>query len=144
MTSEETRLKIQALADNELPEQEIPELMEAIRGSYDLRAEYVELLRMKRRLGGATVPEPSAEWFERLAERPARRAMSRIGLTVLIGSYVVLLAYAVYSLFADASVSLLIRLGAGGAVLGALVVLAVAVADRVRESKSDKYREVTK
>ena len=134
-------LKIQALADNELPEEEIQTVMTAIQGSHEYRAEYVEMLRLKKRLAGEAVPELTEEWVDKLERRITRRAGRFSGNLLFIGSYVVLLGYSVYSLFRDSDVPLLVSILVGAGIVGFLLLLGGAIVDRIRESRTDRRPE---
>lgn len=142
MTTEEVRLKVQALVDNELPEDEIPVVLAEIEASYELRTEYVALLRLRKRLGGAVVPEPSPEWFEKVSRRRGRTALSMTGMIFFAASYLLLIVYAVASLFRSAGTAIWVKVGVIGLIAGFGIYLAMTVMDRIRESKTDKYKGV--
>ena len=144
MKENDVHLKIQALIDNELPEEEIEPLVQELEGSYEYRKEYVELKRLQKRMAGARAPEPHAEWFEALSKKTFRSVTSVAGKVFFIGSYALLLVYALYQLFRDASEDLAIKLLVAGIVAGFLILLGVAIADRIRESKTDRYKGVMK
>ena len=142
MTPDEIAMKIQALADNELPEQEIDAVLETIQGSYEYRSEYVELLKLKRRLGTGPAPRVSEEWLARAERRVSRRVSRSTGTLLFLGSYIVLFGYALFTLFRDPSLPLMVAVLVTVGVGGAVVLLTSAIADRVRERKTDKYREI--
>ncbi len=142
MTNDEIRLRVQALADNELPAEQIPAVLEQIENSYEFRQEYRELLILKRRLSGEQIPEPPDAWFDRTTKSVARRTRSMVARIVFLGSYVSLIAYAVISLLLDSSTPGLVRLAVAGIVIGFIGLFAVALSDRMRESKHDKYKGV--
>jgi len=144
VNSEELKLKIQALVDNELDEAEIPTIMNQIEGSYEMRNEYVELLRLRRRLSAMPLAEPPEEWFERAARRRGRRLFGWTGNLLFIGSYAVLLGYALVTLFRGSEASAWVKVGAAGIAAGFIVLLLRAIADRIRESRTDKYKGVMK
>ena len=139
---EEVQLKIQALADNELPEEEIGPVLAAVQGSYEYREEYAELLRLKRRLAGVVASDPGTDWVV-AAERSITRKLFRgAGTVFFVGSYLALLGAALIALFRDADTPLYVSILVGVGIAGLVVLLASAIADRVRESKTDKYRGV--
>jgi len=144
MTNEDIRLKIQALVDNELEETEIAEVLSLVESNYDLRDEYIRLLKLQRKMKGISVPEPPEEWFADMQKRKGRKAFAGIGQIFFFGSYLLLLGYALYSLFTDSSEGLFIKLVVGGVFLGLVSLLGVAIADRVKESETDKYKGVMK
>ena len=140
--TEEIQLKIQALADNELPEAEIGPILESVQGSYEYRQEYAELLRLKKRLSGVVGKGPGSDWVL-AAERSITRKLFRgIGTVFFIGSYLALLGVALLTLFQDSGVPILVSILVGASVLGLVVLLGTAIADRVRENRTDKYRGV--
>jgi len=144
VNSEELKLKIQALVDNELDEAEIPTIMDEIEGSYEMRNEYVELLRLRRRLSAIPFPEPPEEWFEKAARRRGRRLFGWTGNLLFVGSYVALLGYALLTLIRGSEASTWVKVGVAGIAAGFIVLLLRAIADRIRESRTDKYKEVMK
>lgn len=142
INDQDMRLKIQALADNELPEEEIEPVLDAIQGSYGYREEYAALLRLKRQLSGLAVQDPADDWVAQAERRITRKLGRGFGNTLFIGSYVALLGVAIVSLFRDPEVPLVVSILVGVGVLGFVALLATAIADRVRESRTDKYKGV--
>ena len=140
--TDEIRFKIQALADNELPEEEIEPTLDLIQGSYEYRREYAELLRLKRQLNDQPIPPVTEEWIEQAQHRISRRISRGAGTVLLLGSYLVLLGYAIFTMFADPGVPLIVAVLVAAVVLGAAVLLVSAIRDRVHERKTDKYREI--
>lgn len=144
MNCEDAKLKVQALIDNELPDEEISPVVDHIQSCYACRDDYIALLKLQRKMKGLKVPEPSKEWFEELKTKTGRKVSSALGQIFFIGSYVVLIAYALFSLFTDSGEGLFIKLVVGGIVVGVLALLGVTISDRVRESRTDKYKGVIK
>ena len=144
MECNEATLKVQALVDNELPESEISVVVDHVQSCYRCRDEYIQLLKLQRKMKGLKYPEPGEEWFETLQKKPVRKFTSNFGQIVFIGSYFLLFAYAIFELFTDSSEGIFIKLVVGGIILGVVVLLGVTIADRTRESKTDRYREVMK
>ena len=141
-TPDDIHLRIQALADNELPESEIEPLLETIQGSYEYRAEYAALLRLRRRLGPGPAPDTDEEWLQKAERRISRRISRPTGTVLLVGSYVLLFAYALYALIREPGIPILVSVLVIAGVVGFVVLLVNAIADRVREGKSDRYRGV--
>jgi hypothetical protein len=63
---------------------------------------------------------------------------------LFFGSYAFLLGYALYTILSDRNTEVIIRLGIAGIAVGFLVLLGITIADRVRESKYDRYKGVMK
>lgn len=140
--ADEIRMKIQALVDNELPESEIEPTIEAIQGSYEYRAEYAELLKLRKKLSSGAVPPPSQDWLREAEKKVSRRIGRGLGTVLFLGSYVILLGYAVFTMFRDPSVPIIVSVLILSGIVGFVVLLGNAIADRVRESKTDKYRGI--
>ena len=144
MECSEAKLKVQALIDNELAEEEISHVVDHIQSCYSCRDEYISLLRLQRRMRGVGHLEPSKEWFEQLSKRRFRKVGSFLGQLLFFGSYVLLVGYTFVQLFSDNGEDLFIKLVVGGIILGVLALAGVTIADRVRENKTDRYKEVMK
>lgn len=144
MECQDAKLKVQALIDNELPGEDISTVVDHIQSCYRCRDEYVALLKLQRKLRGVGHPEPPKEWFEELGKKRGRKFSSFFGQLFFIGSYIVLIAFALFSLFTDSGEGLFIKLVVGGIVVGVLFLLGVTIADRVKESRTDKYKGVMK
>lgn len=140
----EMKFKTQALIDNELSEEEIPAVISHIESCYSCRGDYISLLKLQRRMKGLSFPDPDKEWFENLSKKKSRKALSILGKFLFIGSYILLLSYSAYTFFIDNSSGVFARIAVGGIVLGVLILLAVTVGDRVKESRTDKYKGVIK
>ncbi len=138
----ETTLKVQALVDNELPAQDIRPTLEMIQADPTLQREYVEMLRLKHRLGPGPSSRISDQWLERAERSVSRKLWRRAGLLFFLGSYGGLAGYALYSAFASPSTPIVVSLLIGTGVIGFVFLLSSAIADRVRESRNDKYRGV--
>ena len=144
ITCEQAKLQIQALLDNEIEENQVGPLISHLESCYTCRNEYISFLRLQRKLAGIGVPEPPKEWFERLPNKVLRRTGRVFGKALFFGSYALLLGYALYNLLSDRNTAGIIRIAAAGIALGFAVLLGITIADRVRESKDDRYRGVVK
>ncbi|MEW5814309.1 MAG: hypothetical protein AB1798_02795 [Spirochaetota bacterium] len=144
MDCDAIKLKMQALTDHELAESEIPAVIGHLESCYKCRDEYISLLKLQRRMKGLSVPEPQPEWFEALPGKVLRKTTALAGKILFFGSYLLLLGYAVFSLFIDKSADLFIKIAIGALLGGIVVLLGVSIADRIRESKNDRYKGVLK
>lgn len=142
MKTEEIKLKIQALVDNELPDEEVREVLSFLESSYEYREEYINLLKLDRTMKGINFPEPAQEWIDALEKKRGRKLFSLLGKTVFIGSYILLLAYALYDFFNASSAGLAVKLLIGGGIAGFIILLGITIGDRISESRSDKYKGV--
>ncbi|MBI9102627.1 MAG: zf-HC2 domain-containing protein [Spirochaetales bacterium] len=140
----EAQLKMQAVLDNELDEKEIPAVMTHMEGCYPCRQEYIEFLRLQRRLSGASPKEPPKEWFEQLEKQKFRKGFRRLGFFFFIGSYLLLLGYFLFQFFTDGTEALAVRILSGGILAGAAILIIITLSDRLKESRDDKYKGVMK
>ncbi len=144
MNCEQIKLQVQALTDNELDEKEIPRVIRHLESCYRCRNDYIELLALQKQMKVLSVPEPTKEWFEDLSKNIFRGFSSLFGKLLFFGSYILLLGYALFTFFSDSEGDLFVRILVGGIVLGFIVLLGVTIGDRVRESRTDKYKGVMK
>lgn len=141
---DEMKLKVQALADNELDEMQIPGVVHHIESCYKCRDEYIQFLTFQKKMEGIGAPKPNKEWFEELNKRRFRRFSSLIGRILFLGSYVLLIAYVLYSFFSSSEGDVIVKILVGTVIAGVAVLLAVTIADRGKERETDKYRGVMK
>ena len=144
MNCTDAQLKAQAIIDNELDESEIEEVITHMETCYTCRSEYINLLKLQRKIGNVCFPEPPKEWFEDLSKNSVRRTGTIIGRISFFGSYLFLFVFFLYQYFSDQSKSLFVKYGIAVAVLGGLVLFGITLFDRFKESKTDRYSEVEK
>ena len=144
ITCENAKEKISALIDNEIAEQEVAPVLSHLESCYKCRTEYIEFLRLQKQLKGIAIPEPGKEWFEELHQKLPRRITSVAGKIFFIASYVLLIGFALVQLFTAPEENFFLKLIIGGITTGFLILLGVSIADRVHESKNDRYKGVIK
>jgi hypothetical protein len=144
ITCEQAKLQIQALLDNEIEEQRVAPLISHLESCYACRNEYITFLKLQRKLAGIGIPEPPKEWFEQLPNNVLRRTSGIFAKILFFGSYALLLGYALYSLLSDRNTGSIIKIAVAGIAVGFIVLLGITIADRVRESKNDRYKGVMK
>lgn len=144
MDCEEAKLKMNALIDNEIDEKDVPGLISHLESCYKCRDEYIELLKLQKKMKGVPIPQPNPEWFEDMPGRIFRKVWSLTGKILFIGSYILLLAYSLYNLFTSSDTDLFLKIVIGGVVLGLFVLFGISLSDRIRESKTDRYKGVMK
>ena len=142
MNCEEARLKINALIDNELKESDALPLFQHLSTCESCRNEYLEQLKLHRSLRKVHIPEPTDDWYKSFPKRVLRKITGIGGRIFFIGSYVLLLAYALYQLFISSDTDIILKIIVGGLSLGFVVLLTVSIVDRINESKDDKYKGV--
>jgi len=142
MNCEEARIKINGLIDNELAESEIDALLDHLSACQSCKSYYKELLRMNREMSKAAPPDPADSWYVDFRKRFFRKTGGFLGRLFFIGSYLALLVYSLLQLFRAPAEDMALKLIVGGIFLGFLLLLGVSIADRIKESKNDRYRGV--
>lgn len=144
MNCEEAKINCQLLIDDELNEDEIAPLMDHIESCYNCRNEYIGLLKLRKKLAGIKGPALNEQWFESLQHRKGRKIFSGTGLILMIGSWILLAGYALFTMFNDSSESLFVKIVIAVAVVSVIVLFITALTDRMKEGKTDKYKGVMK
>jgi len=144
MNCDDAKFKCQLLIDDELGEEEIAPVLEHIESCYKCRNEYVELLKLRKKLSGIKNPAPQEEWFETLNKKKGRRFIGRFGIILMAVSYLLLLGFALFTLFSDSTEGLFIKIIVATSVLSVIVLFITAFSDRLKESKTDRYKGVMK
>lgn len=139
MDCQTAQLKLQALIDKELDEREIADVVNHMESCYGCRGEYIEFLKLQKKLEGAAYPEPPKEWFESLEKSRPRRSFLRLGWFLLIGSYLALLGWALVQFFQSPGEEIFPKLMVGGMIGGGVLLLVITILDRRRESRTDRY-----
>lgn len=145
MDCQTAQMKLQALIDKELDENEIPEVIGHMEGCYSCREEYIGFLKLQKKLDGQTQPEPPVEWFEQLEKSKPRKSFIRLGWILMLGSYLAMAGWGIFKAIQDSSKEELFPMVMiGGMIGGAVLLLVVTLLDRRKESRTDRYKEVQK
>ena len=102
------------------------------------------MIVLKKELKGIRFPEPGREWFEDLEKKTARKTLAGFGKGLFILSYILLFLYAGYSVIIEKEANLVLKVSIIGILLGIVILLGIAIADRIKEGKTDRYKEVMK
>ena len=142
MKCEEARIKINGLIDNELEESEIDPLLDHLSTCQNCRAFYKELLKINREMKKINLPDPADSWYINFRKNFIRKSGGILGRLFFIGSYLALLIYSIVELCKTPTEDLTIKIIVGGIFIGFIILLAVSIADRIKESKNDRYKGV--
>lgn len=142
MNCQEVNNQIQAFIDNEMELKQIKKLIEHLETCESCRNEYHSQLEVDRTLKGVDFPMPPQDWFEKRLKSKPRKIWSGIGMLFFISTYVLLLAYALFTFFISSDVDMIQKILLGGMSFGMIVLLIVTVRDRIIEKKDDRYDEV--
>jgi anti-sigma factor RsiW len=108
----------------------------ACREEYDSQREASQLL------AGASFQEPTDEVLTKLWRSPYSRAAQLGGAFLVLGGYLVLIAFGIREFMRDGTVDLWPKLAIAAIVLGILTLLALTIRERLHTAKTDPYNEV--
>jgi hypothetical protein len=118
--------------------------MDHIESCYKCREEYISLLKLRKKLNGFKDAAPEGEWYESLNRKGGRRFAGRLGFIIFAASYIMLAGYALFSLFTDSGEALFVKIVVAAVAVSVILLFTTALSDRIREGKTDKYRDVLK
>lgn len=144
MNCNDATLKIQALIDKELPEQEITDVVQHIESCYKCRDEYVEMLKLERQLKGLSFPEPAYDWYAVQKKKFLRSVFSFIGRLLILFCFSLLFLYGVIELLRNNNVTPIIQISTAGITVGIGLLVFISISDRMAEKKNDKYKGIMK
>lgn len=133
-----THEQLMAYMDGELSPEEARQVEAAMEASTELRREYLLFSRMKTDLRslGEHMPRSTAVWS------PVSRAIARpIGWILFLLGAAVWVGWAVYSYLVSPE-AMWEKLATGAVVVGLAMLLLSALLDRLRDLKSDPYKEI--
>ena len=133
-----THEELMRYLDGELPAERVRAVEEAMAGSTELRRDYELYRRMKSDLGslGEGMAVQTDAW-----SRIGRTIARPIGWLLFLVGAVVWLGYAVYAYLTGAD-AMWEKLATSAVVVGLAMLLLSALLDRMRDLKTDPYREI--
>lgn len=144
MKCEDIKEKISAFIDNEIDAKEVAPLLSHLESCYQCRQEYLELLALQKEMKHLDIPLPGKEWYEEFQQKMPRKITGIVGRLFFFASYMGLLIFSLVQFFNDPGEDLFLKILIGGITAGVVVLLGVTIADRIHESKNDRYKGVMK
>lgn len=144
MNCNEAKLNFQLLIDDELEEEKITPLIEHIKTCNNCCNEYIALLKLRKKLNGIKGGAQGEKWIEALEHAKGRRLFRRTGLILMISSWILLFAFAMFTFFKDYNESLFVKIAVSLSIISIVILFVITVLDRKKESKTDKYKDVIK
>lgn len=133
-----THEELMRYLDGELPPERVRAVEEAMETSTELRREFALYSRMKTDLGtmGERMGESADAWdtVSRVIARP-------MGWLLFVAGAIVWLAYVVYAYLTSAE-AIWMKVATSAIAVGLAMLLASALLDRLRDLRTDPYREV--
>ena len=142
MNCEDAKLKIQALIDKELDEKEIEETLAHTESCYKCREEYIEMLKLDKKLDGLRFPEAEYDWYAEQRKKFLRRMSAFAAKSMILFSFLALFVRGIVDLIKDKNTAPIIQVSIAALVFGIVALLVVSWSDRSAERKHDKYRGV--
>lgn len=141
---EEYKLLVQALADSELElnDNDTAELFLHLSGCSSCREDYYSTVKLKNRVRMTGDFKPTDDWLIKLEKRRSSKIVRKIGYFLIFVPYVLLIGLELRELFTDGSEGLLLKASIGAIVSGVFLLLIYTIVSRLKESKTDRYKEI--
>lgn len=133
---------LSAYLDGELTQQDRQRVEVHVDACEACHAALAELRRIRDGIGGLHHPEPTAEQWSRMMKTTVAKTSRGLGWMLGIGGGVVLVGYGAYTFATDESVAALKKVGVAAFWGGLGLLLLSVLIDRLRDRKSDRYKDV--
>jgi anti-sigma factor RsiW len=130
------------LMDNELSEEEASEVNSHLTRCAACREEYRQLQKTTAALKDISYAEPHDEVLDRVWKSPYSRFTRNFGLFMVLGGWIVLVAYAIYEALSSSREALLPKTAMAVVIVGFVILLVSVIWGRIKTYKSDPYKEV--
>jgi len=143
----EFKFQIQALADGEIEtfnDDNLSNLFNHLSNCRDCRSQYTTTMRLKDAIKVKGDNPPPKEWFEQLEKRRSNKIMRRLGYFLIIIPYIILIVFGLSELFFNSDEDLIVKGSIGTIIAGFLILLTITIIGRIKEFKTDKYKETMK
>jgi anti-sigma factor RsiW len=133
---------LSAYLDGELTQQNRQRAEVHVQTCDACRKKLAELQRIRDGIGALPYPEPTEEQWSRMMQTTITKTGRKLGWLLGIGGGLIWAGYAAYAFVTDSSIAALIKIGAAAVVTGLALLLVAVLIERLRERKSDKYKDV--
>lgn len=143
----ELKLQIQALTDGEteaFSDEDLSKIFSHLSICSECRSQYTATMRLKDAVKVIGYNPPPKEWFEQLEKKRSNKIMRRLGYFLIIVPYFLLMGVGLSKLFFDSGEHIIIRGSIATIIIGFLILLTRTIIGRIKESKTDKYKEIMK
>ncbi len=124
--------------DGELPPREVERVRDALRSSTELQRELRIYEAIREDVGGLTYDPPA----HRSVWDGVRRRLTRpMGWILFLSGAILWMAYGAW-VFATSAANPVQKLAVGGLVIGFLILLGSTVSERMRDLRTDPYRDI--
>ncbi len=138
------KLQIQALADGEIlsDDSQTSDLFLHLSGCSECRNEYYDTVKIKNNLKVNGEFKPTEEWFTSIEKMRRNKIIRRIGYILILVPYILIVGLGMWELFTDGSETLLIKGSVAAIISGVVLLLIYTIVGRIKESKTDRYKEI--
>jgi anti-sigma factor RsiW len=130
------------LMDKELNEEEANEVNSHLIRCEACREEYRQLEKATSTLKDISFSEPHDAILDKVWKSPYSKLTRNCGLFMVLGGWIVLVAYALYEALISSKEALLPKTAIAFMVIGFVILLASVIRERIKTYKSDSYKEV--
>lgn len=133
---------LSGLLDGELSTEETAELNEHLIRCASCRSDYEELGKTEHTLKMVPFVEPTDQAAMALWKLPYSRTARNAALLMVVGGYLLLILYALFTILTNGSEGFVPRLALGAILIGLLVLLGMLGIERLQTYQKDPYKEI--
>jgi hypothetical protein len=130
------------LLDGELTPDETRQINDHLTRCASCRDDFEKLRETTGRLGAISFHEPDDAVLAQVWKAPYSRLARNASLFLIIGGYLTLVGYGLFTLFTSGTEELPAKIGIGGIVLGFVTLLIQLIRERLKTYKTDPYKEI--
>jgi predicted anti-sigma-YlaC factor YlaD len=143
----ELELQIQALSDGEtetFSDEDLSNIFSHLSDCRECRSKYSSTMQLKIAIKAKVDNPLPKEWFEQLEKKRSNKIMRRLGYFLVFIPYIILIGVGLNKLFNDSGENIIIKFSIATIILGFLILFTITIAERIKEYKTDKYKEIMK
>ncbi len=138
----QNQILLSGLLDGELTVEESAAVTKHLSRCDACQQEYETLRGQADQLDALSFTEPGDEALAQFWRMPFSGLARNAGLLLVIGGYLILVAYGIINFFSDDEEWFLGKFGVAGIIIGGLVLFAIVIIERVISYQSDPYKEI--
>ncbi len=141
------KLQIQALADGEIEtfdDENLSNIFNHLSNCRECRSQYTATMRLKDTIKVKGDNPPPKEWFEQLEKKRSNKIMRRMGYFLVIIPYILLIGFGLNELFFNSGDNIIVKVSITTIIFGFLILFGITITGRIKELKTDKYKEIMK
>ena len=128
--------------DGELTQQDRQRVDVHLDDCASCRQAFEQLQRIQSGLGSMPHPEPTEQQRSRMMGVMLTKTSRGVGWLLAIGGAALLIGMGVYEFVTDDSINLWVKIGNGAVAVAALLIGGSVLVERLRDRKTDRYKDV--